>query len=264
MRLVDGTVIDAGWVVLCAGVYGSPAILLRSGIGPADDLRSLAIPVRVDLPGVGANLADHPTVDLECGAYNGTARSTPVMHVFGTFRSSTCAGDGAPDLMLWMADPGGDPPTFEIAVVLLKPRSRGCVRLRSADPGQTPAITLPDLDDPADVARLAEGYVRAHSLARSAGISRLTAGPSAPMPADQMARRAVRAERYSVPHTTGTCAMGPRPQEGAVVDAAGGVHGAEGLTVADASIIPDVISGFPHIPTVMIAERLSEVVASRI
>jgi choline dehydrogenase len=264
VRLVDGSVIGAGWVVLCAGVYGSPAVLLRSGIGPADHLRSLAIPVRVDLPGVGANLADHPTVDVECGSYRGTARTAPVMHVLGTFRSSTCAGDGAPDLMLWMADPGGDPPTFEIAVVRLKPRSRGHVRLRSADPGQPPAITLPALDDPADVVRLAEGYMRAHTLSRTAGISRLTAGPSVPMPDDQTARAAVQAERYSVPHTTGTCAMGPRPQHGAVVDSDGGVHGTEGLTVADASIMPDVIAGFPHIPTVMIAERLSEVLAARI
>jgi choline dehydrogenase len=65
VRLVDGTVIRADWVVLCAGTYGSPPILLRSGIGPAEQLRSVGIDVRVDLPGVGANLSDHPEVELD-------------------------------------------------------------------------------------------------------------------------------------------------------------------------------------------------------
>jgi choline dehydrogenase-like flavoprotein len=264
IRLVDGTVIEAGWVALCAGVYGSPAILMRSGVGPANHLQSMAIPVRVDLPGVGSNLADHPTVDVDCGAYRGRIRSAPILHVIGTFHSSSCSAGGAPDLMFWISDPGGEPPTFEIAVVLLKPYSRGHVRLRSANQRQAPAITLPGLDHPADVARLAEGYQRAQGLARSAGIARLTSGPSGPMPTERDARAGVKAERYSLPHTMGTCAMGPRPQDGAVVDSNGGVHGTEGLTVIDASIMPDVISGFPHIPTVMIAERLSEVLASRV
>ena len=163
-----------------------------------------------------------------------------------------------------VADPEGEPAAFEITAVLLKPRSRGHVRLRSADPTQAPAITLPGLDDPSDVARLAEGYQRAQSLACSAAVAQLTSGPSAPIPTANDARAAVAAERYSVPHTTGTCAMGPRPQAGAVVDAGGRVHGTEGLTVIDASIMPDAISGFPHIPTVMIAERLSEVLATHV
>jgi choline dehydrogenase-like flavoprotein len=264
VRLVDGSVFEAGWVALCAGVYGSPAILMRSGIGPVGHLQSMVIPVRVDLPGVGANLADHPAVDVDCGGYGGRTRSQPILHVLGTFRSSTCSADDAPDLMLWISDPGGEPATFEIAAVLLKPYSRGHVRLRSADPTAAPAITLPGFDDPSDVARLTEGYQRAQSLARSAGVARLTSGPYGPIPNESDARTGVKAERYSLPHTTGTCAMGQRPEDGAVVDATGGVYGTEGLTVIDASIMPDAISGFPHIPTVMIAERLSEVLASRV
>ena len=74
-RLVDEEVIEAGWVVLCAGTYGSPPILMRSGLGPAEHLRSVGIPVRLDLPGVGANLADHGGVDIDCAVANRLARS---------------------------------------------------------------------------------------------------------------------------------------------------------------------------------------------
>jgi choline dehydrogenase len=76
VRLLNGDVVEASRVVLCAGVFGSPAILMRSGIGPADHLRSVEVPVRVDLPGVGANLADHPAVSIECG-YSGATRTIP-------------------------------------------------------------------------------------------------------------------------------------------------------------------------------------------
>src|SRR2546421_713652 len=79
VRLLGGPVIEAGWVVLCAGSYGSPPILMRSGVGPAGHLRAHGIGVRVDLPGVGANLADHGGVDIDCG-YAGLARTAPIFH----------------------------------------------------------------------------------------------------------------------------------------------------------------------------------------
>jgi choline dehydrogenase len=74
VRLMNGAVIEAGWVVVSAGTYGTAPILMRSGIEPAEHLRSVGIPVRVDLPGVGANLADHGGVDIDCG-YRGPARA---------------------------------------------------------------------------------------------------------------------------------------------------------------------------------------------
>ena len=79
---------------------------------------------------------------------------------------------------------------------------------------------------------------------------------------DEDLRDFIRAGSYSFPHVTGTCAMGPRPDDGAVVDASGRVHGTDRLTVADASIIPNATSAFTHIPTVMLAERLSEQLAT--
>jgi len=83
------------------------------------------------LPGVGANLADHAGVDIDCG-YRGPARSAPLFHLLATFHSSATPSDEAPDLMLCLSDPRGDPPVFEIDAGLLRPRSRGTVRLRSA------------------------------------------------------------------------------------------------------------------------------------
>ena len=264
VRLLDGTVIEAGWVVLCAGTYGSPAILMWSGIGPADHLQSVGVPVRVDLPGVGANLADHAGVDIDCG-YRGPARTAPILHLLATFHSAARSSDEAPDLMLWLSDPRGAPPIFEIDVGLLKPRSRGTVRLRSANPAEPPSIDLPNLRDPSDVERLAEGYRRALEVASRPEIRRLCADtlPREARGADEL-HGLIRANGYSFPHVVGTCSMGCRPDDGAVVDASGSVHGTEALSVVDASIMPDVPSGFTHIPTIMIAERLSEQIASLI
>ena len=265
VRLFDGGVIEASWVVLCAGVYGSPPILMRSGIGPPDHLRSVDVPVRLDLPGVGANLADHPSVGLDCG-YRGPARTDPILHFIATFHSATTPIDAAPDMMLWSSDPAGPaegPASFEIEVVLLRPRSRGRVRLRSANPADSPHVELPALSDPGDVERLAEGYQRGLEVANNSAIRRHCADPPPPEPtsADELLEL-VRAEGYSLPHVVGTCAMGPRPEDGAVVDPSGRVHGTEGLSVVDASIMPDVPSGFTHVPTIMIAERLSKEIAS--
>ena len=265
VQLLDGSVIEAGRVVLCAGTYGSPPLLMRSGIGPADDLRALGIPVLVDLPGIGANLVDHPAVALDCG-YRGPVRQAPILHCIATFHSSGRRSDEAPDLMLWLSDPSqtaDGASLFEIEAVLLRPLSRGRVRLRSADPTEAPRIELPNLTDPSDVRRLGEAYQRALQVAQQPGLRRLCTDAAGPAPAAGGVAELIRANGYSLPHVVGTCAMGPRPEAGAVVDARGQVHGTDGLSVVDASIMPDVPSGFTHIPTIMIAERLSEQIASR-
>jgi choline dehydrogenase len=259
VRFLDGTVTEAGSVVLCAGTYGSPPILMRSGIGPPARLRALGIPVTADLPGVGSNLADHPEVVVDCG-YTGACRSAPVLHSIATFHSAGRSTRETPDLMLWLADPEEDA-SFVIEVVLLRPRSRGTVRLRSADPSDPPIIELPNLSDASDAERLAEGYRRALEVANRPQVRRLCTGPAPLEPQDL--DELIRAEQYSLPHVVGTCAMGPRPEDGAVVDPSGRVYGTERLSVVDASIMPDVPSGFTHVPTIMIAERLSEELASR-
>jgi len=263
VRLLDGTMIAAGVVVLCAGTYGSPPILMRSGVGPAELLRRLEIPVVADLPGVGENLADHPSVWVECG-YSGVGRSAPILHSIATFHSSGRSTEETPDLMLWLCDPIGtadEPPFFDIDVVLLRPQARGRVQIRSQDPGKAPSIKLPVLTAN-DVERLIEAYRLAVDVANRPEIRRLCSGPTPTDAATSELEAFLRTEAHSVPHVVGTCAMGPRPEEGAVVDPSGRVHGTAGLSVADASIMPDVPSGFTHIPTIMIAERLSEQLAS--
>jgi 5-(hydroxymethyl)furfural/furfural oxidase len=108
-----------------------------------------------------------------------------------------------------------------------------------------------------------EGYRRA----REAAAELVPGGPFSPDVTLDVAdaealRRMVRGNAYSVPHFAGTCAMGPSPDDGAVVDSAGRIHGADGLYVVDASIMPTVPSGFTHLPTLMLAERLSESIAT--
>lgn len=260
VRLIDGSEIEAGWVVLCAGTYGTAPILMRSGLGPAAHLRDLDIQVVADLPGVGANLADHPSVPIDFG-YQGAGRSAPVLHSIATFHSAHRSSRETPDLMFWMADPTEADPSFAVEVVLLRPRSRGHVRLRSADPGDPPVITLPDISDPLDMERLKEGYRRAVEVANDSAIRRLCGGRTLRLPQDIAG--AIRAAEYSIPHVVGTCAMGPKAEDGGVVDISGRVHGVERVSVVDASILPDVPSGFVHFPVIMLAERLSEQIASQ-
>lgn len=260
VRLLDGSIVEGGQVILCAGVYGSPPILMRSGIGEADHLRSHEIDVRVDLPGVGANLADHPALAVDSG-YRGAMRNEPILHFIATWHSSQRATDATPDLMIWCADPEEDA-LFEIAVVLLRPRSRGRVELRSADPAEAPRVWLPALDDNYDVDRLIEGYERALELANDGDVRAHCSDTIGPVVGDDGLEEMIRREAFSLPHVVGTCAMGTSAEHGAVVDAGGRVHGTEGLHVIDASIMPDVPSGFTHVPTIMIAERLAEQIAA--
>jgi choline dehydrogenase-like flavoprotein len=231
-------------------------------LGPAAQLLALGIEVQADLPGVGENLCDHPGVEIDTG-YQGQARDTPKLHSIATFRSATSASTESHDLLLWISDPDlpDIPDQLTIEAVLLRPEARGRVSLRSADPSDAPRIELPTLAD-ADVRRLGEGIERAIAVASHPAFQRLCPRPATTLPRGDDALRSYIAEHgYSIPHVVGTCAMGPRPEDGAVVDASGRVHGIDGLYVADASIIPEPVSGFSHLPTLMLAERLAEVVA---
>ncbi|MEO8462703.1 MAG: FAD-dependent oxidoreductase, partial [Chloroflexota bacterium] len=259
VQLTDGTEIAADWIVLAAGTYGSPTLLMRSGVGPADHLTDVGVAVQLDLPGVGSNLADHPGVELDSG-WRGVGTAGPILHSIATFRSSIAPSDGAPDLMFWITDPDASDPGFWFDPILLKPQSRGTVRLRSADPQDAPRITLPGVREAVDIERLAEGSRRGLELAASSQIRRLAteAPPSGPKTAEDLRRHIVE-NAYSNPHVVGTCAMGPSPSDGAVVDSSGRVHGVERLSVIDASIIPEPPSGFPHLITIMLAEHLSSV-----
>ena len=252
--LGDGSRIAARRVVITAGSYGSPAILLRSGIGPENGL-----PVGENLsdqPGTGVGWA--PTEELQRDARAHSERHPPFMaQVVVKARSSRCDEDTW-DLHLFPAtDPRKDElghPTgsYELsaAVFALKPQSRGRVRLASSDPYAPPVIEHGFLGDAADLEVLADGLALLRRLGASAAMSRYTAGEVRPgLDADPEAyiREAVRG--YF--HPVGTCALG------SVVDASLAVLGHENLHVADASVMPTMPRANTNLSTLAVAEKIA-------
>jgi choline dehydrogenase len=263
VRASDGELIAADEVFVCAGAYASPGMLLRSGIGSAGDLAALGRDVVADLPGVGANLADHPwvSIDLPCPVPD---RDQAIFQLVATARSGAGMPVGAPDLQLMVCGPYplGDGWAFSVAAALLKPVSRGRLRVRTLDPAAAPDIDLGFFRDPADLPRLLGGLRLADSVTQSGPLPEVTGGarysPSREVIADDAAATAwIRSATATYHHPVGTCAMGLDPSSGAVVDPDGRVHGVSGLSVVDASVIPEPPSANTNIPTIMLAEQIA-------
>jgi choline dehydrogenase len=269
--LASGETIPAGQVVVAAGAYQSPALLLRSGIGPADELQILDIRPKMDLPGVGDGLIDHPRIGVDF-PYAGAAKPGPKYGVMLTLHSGE-SDTPAPDLQIFAAGPfeSSESPSgalCTLAVSVVKPHSRGYVRLRSADPMAPPRIVPAHLTDACDLRRTVHAVREARRLGRQAPLAELIAGPElAPGAAiadtDTLALgSALRARVQTYHHPVGTCRMGPEPSAGAVVGPAGDVHGITHLRVADASIMPDVPAANTNLPVIMVAERLAALIAA--
>jgi choline dehydrogenase len=264
VRLADGEVVAADLVVLAAGSYGSPAVLLRTGIGAAARLREVGVPAGVDLPGVGENLQDHPLVAVDLPT--ATAAATAPFQVILTLRSPRAAPDGPPDLHVFAAGPfqtGSDVRVFGLVTGLMAVRSRGSVRLRSADPSDAPRTDVAHLRDVEDVARMVTATVEARRLARTPPLAAFVSGaelaPGEPIRDDDVTglARSIKERAGSYHHPVGTCAMGLDPDAGAVVDARGAVYGVAGLWVADASVIPRIPSANTNLTTIAVAERIA-------
>ncbi|HRO13517.1 MAG TPA: GMC family oxidoreductase N-terminal domain-containing protein [Paracoccus sp. (in: a-proteobacteria)] len=281
-------------IILSAGAFGSPHLLMLSGIGPADHLRELGIPVRHDLPGVGANLQDHldhalgfrslrrdvmgmnPRALLRLALAGRNWRrdrrgiwSTPYAEG-GAFLTSH-AGARRPDLQfhlvigivdqhmrrLHLAD------GWSAHVCLLRPESRGSVRLGSADPRRPPLIDMGFLSDPRDAAamvravRMLEDILAQPPLGPWRG-RRLWPhdGSDAGILAD------IRARADTIYHPVGTCRMGR--DDLAVTDPQLRLRGLAGLRVVDASVMPRLIGGNTNAPTIMVAERAADLIRERI
>lgn len=269
-------------VVLAAGAIGSPHLLLRSGIGPADHLRAVGVPVVADLPAVGANLADHLmaiTVRLtDTPVSLASAESIPNLLRYLLFRRGPLTSNVAEALALTHADPPAGGPAdielvfapvpyldhgatrppghgFSVGAVLLQPRSTGTVRLQAVDPLAPPLIDpgyLTDADGH-DLATLVRGVRLAHRVLDAPAFARYDACPLRPAPGEHDLIRFVRDQAETIYHPVGTCRMGAGPDS--VVDPDLRVHGIEGLRVADASIFPRIIRGHPAAATMMIGER---------
>jgi choline dehydrogenase len=271
-------------IVISAGALDSPKLLMLSGIGPAAALISHGISVFQDLPGVGQNLQEHTGGKL---MFRG---STPVSmfsaESFGNILRYLVARRGmlscngpeavafvrtrpeldAPDVeillfpALWLNEGFTPPPEhgYTIAIVLLKPASRGEITLRSNDPLDPPRISMKLFSDPdeRDMCTVLDGIRIARRITSAPALAALSAGEIYPGPSatsDKDLAASVRAEAQTIWHPCGTCKMGSDPMS--VVDASLRVHGVDGLRVIDASIMPTITRGHTHAPAVMIGEK---------
>jgi choline dehydrogenase-like flavoprotein len=282
-------------VILAAGAFNSPQLLMLSGIGPASHLHEVDIEPRIDLD-VGGNLQDHPApllmwsrprnlsplrnllrFDRIAGAMtrayffgSGPATALPGgLYAFLKTQAQSEVPDielifrGAPpDAGMWF--PGLKRPYrdgFGLRPCLLHPKSRGRLLLQNKDAFAPPRINLNCLADPVDSRTLRDGIAIARDLAASSRLDcfrgeELTPGIKVSSPAE--IDRWIRTTATTTQHPAGTCKMGT--DSAAVVDPELRVHGIEGLRVVDASIMPDLISGHLNAAVIMIAERASDLI----
>jgi choline dehydrogenase len=257
-------------VVVCAGTIESPKLLLLSGIGNGDDLRALGLGVSVHLPGVGQNLHDHAMSPVIYSAARPVPDALPGLtqlhgHLFARSRPGLIGPDTQPLFFhLPMYLPGMEGPAngFTLCAGLVRPASRGSLRLASARLDDAPVIDPRMLACEADVDALEFSLAQCREIASRPALKQwidaeLYPGQGVRMSSD--VRDYIRATAITYHHQVGTCKMGI--DELAVVDPELRVRGVEGLRVADASIMPSVSSGNTHAPVLMIAERCSDLVA---
>lgn len=280
----------ANEVILCSGVINSPQLLELSGIGQREHLESLGIKVVKDLPGVGENLQDHLTINVQQGVegVNTFYQETRPLAMLGNLAKYFTRGKGllahpaaqvgvffrtddqakTPNAQIHFAPAASEQdrkgnmktsPGTTATVCNLQPESRGSVHIRSTDPTEAPAIRANYLDTERDRNVMIGALRRVREIFRAPALAhRLSKeflpGDSVQSDADLLSY--IRAEAESVYHPVGTCKMGS--DDMSVVDARLRVHGIEGLRVADASIMPVITAGNTHAPAVMIAEKCAD------
>ena len=262
-------------VILCAGAIHSPAILQRSGIGPAVLLERLGIPVRAGLP-VGENLLDHPILGALLHLRD-EAKVATLMH-----RHTNCclrygsglAGAGENDMIMIagnlagaaLSKNGPDSSRGRIAVAVYQAFSQGHVRITGTDPRVDPAVEERMLSDERDLVRMRDGVRRLRAICLDDGVTRiahraeygLTGRSMDEALGDAELDAWLFAECGDAQHASGTCRMGAADDARTVVDPECRVLGCTGLRVVDASIMPEVPRANTHLTTVAIAERMAE------
>lgn len=268
--------VQAGRVVVCGGAYGSPAVLLRSGIGDPGSLRAIGIAPAVPLPGVGQNLHDHPSVRLvfagtpelrEAMTAHAARQWMPEEQTIAKLRSSRYpAGERGFDLHIYPV--GGPDDTsasgwhWSFPVACMTPRSRGEVTLRSADPLREPRIEHRYISDPEghDRAVLLDGLRQARALAAESPLREALGSelaPGAALQSDEELLAWIEANIEHYYHPVGACAMGVAGDPLAVTDPRGRIHGLTNAFVADCSIVPVIPRANTNIPAVVIGERIA-------
>jgi choline dehydrogenase len=259
-------------VTLSAGALNSPAILMRSGIGPRDELATLGIACQVNSPGVGRNLIDHPMAFVVAIPVAGIPHDPQVTNPVG-IRYTATGSDEFNDMQMYILelfDPNLSPglaldlpvPSVSLAAGLQRPRSRGQIRLRSADADVPPIIELNYLDHPDDARRMIDGVRIAWRLMHEAPFAQMIKEFVNLTPevvnSDSALETFIRDSCTTIFHPVGTAKMGPENDPTAVVDQYCRVRGVEGLRVVDASVMPNIVRANTNLTCIMIGERVAD------
>ena len=264
-------------VILCAGTYGSPQLLLLSGVGAGEALQSLGIPVKHDLPGVGESLHHHPSTVLQMKTTDSLPRGMRnvleyVLFRRGPFASRVLEGTGfvrsrpredRPDLQIvFMPMLRGH--GFGIIPVVVRPQSRGRVTLASPDPHVAPLVDPNYLDDSDDLRLMVEGATLARKILSAPAFKSLRGVEVLPGPQTRDTAswtEYIRATTVGVHHASSTCRIGR--DSFAVVDASLRVRGIDNLRIADASVFPRVVAGNTNAAVAMVAEKAADLISSQ-
>ncbi|MGX7896004.1 GMC family oxidoreductase [Tsuneonella sp. HG222] len=282
-------------VILAGGAYGSPTVLLRSGIGPAGELKDLGIEPILDLPGVGKNLKDHPAASIQMRTDDITSYGLSVRKAIPNalaalkyllFRTGPIASNLFEAHGFWKSDPDQPRPDLQIIMMpahrnaepkalprghgygiivgLVKPDSIGQVTLASTDVREMPQIDLNFLAETSDVTRLRTGLRLARKILRSSAFDRYNAHeilPGEAVGSDDQWDDYIRRTVTTIHHPTSSCRMGIDRQ--AVVDPQLRVRGIDGLRVVDASVFPTLLAGNTNAAVVMVAEKAADLIRGR-
>ena len=262
-------------IVVSAGVFNSPALLMRSGVGPVRDLEAVGIRSIADLPGVGANLMEHVGAFIFVVPPEGVVTTDMVQHQL-LIRYSSPDSPVVNDMQIGMmnhwdltenpalAEVCGAELIWGICAGVQTPRSRGRLRVLSPDPDHPPVIDLNLLDSPEDIAQLTAGLRLCYRLATHEALAerfdRVAVFDEAAFAEGDDPVLDDYARQFSFPwyHASGTCRMGPNPDAGDVVDDRGQVHGIDRLSVFDASILPMIPRANTNLTCIALGERAAE------
>lgn len=281
-------------VILSGGAYGSPQLLMLSGIGPAHHLQQHGIPVVHNLPGVGQNLHDHVTAVLIYRtqrkestfglSWSGLTRIVRSIFEWRNLRSGVITSNVAESQAFLFADKSESAPDIQLAlctgivddhtrknhlghgytlhVTLMRPKSRGSVSLKSANASDAPLIDPKFLSDPRDMETLVQGTQIGYDIMQSHAFEPYRGKMLYPLDRNNPAqiKEYLRDHADTEYHPCSTCKMGPLSDPLAVVDSTLRVYGMQNLRVVDASIMPQLITGNTNAPTIMIAEKAVDMI----
>jgi choline dehydrogenase len=293
-RRIERALADAE-VILSGGAINSPQVLQLSGIGDARDLAGAGVDVSCDLPAVGAHLNDHPDIVIQhhCtepvsiyAANRGLGKVAAGLRWFAQLESPANSnhfeaggfirsrpGIAHPDLQLTFMPLAIKPGTiddvgmhsFQVHIDLMRPKSLGHVKIRSADPAAPPSIRFNYLTDPQDRDDLRTSVRLTREILSQPALDRYRGGelnPGGTLRSDGEIDAWIRRNVETCYHPVGTCRMGRDPSD-SVVDAECRVHGIDALRVVDASVMPSIVSGNTNAPTIMIAEKASDLIRGK-